>query len=63
MYLNAMEGSKTNYSFAIIGFIIFMLMASLLFWGVEKWTYADALYYTFITLTTIGFGDFVPGNL
>lgn len=40
---------------------MFMLMASIMFSMMEKWSFADALYYTFITLTTIGLGDFVPG--
>lgn len=29
---------------------------------IEGWSYGDAVYYTLITLTTIGFGDFVIGK-
>ena len=28
----------------------------------ENWSLVDACYFTFITLTTIGFGDLVPGS-
>jgi len=46
--------------------ILFMIMASmiLVLAGVsmryEGWTYFEGVYFAFITLSTIGFGDFVP---
>jgi len=41
---------------------LFMLIPSIPFHFNEGWQYPDAVYYTFITLTTIGFGDFVVGS-
>ncbi|XP_067946638.1 potassium channel subfamily K member 10-like [Watersipora subatra] len=45
---------------ALSGYAIFSLSASIVFSVYEGWTYTQALYYTFITLTTIGLGDFYP---
>lgn len=28
----------------------------------EEWTYLEGIYYSFITLTTVGFGDYVAGG-
>jgi voltage-gated potassium channel len=57
-----------NYFFRIIFFIspiIVALAASIIIMGlfvgkIEKWSRFDSLYYTFITATTIGYGDMRP---
>ena len=46
---------------------IFLLIPAAIFTALEnddsgKWDYSDSVYYTFITLSTIGFGDMVPGT-
>ena len=33
-----------------------------MFSAYEEWDFISAIYFSFITLTTIGFGDFVPGD-
>ena len=42
------------------GISIFIVLPSVVFYLVEgNWTYIDSVYYTFASLATIGFGDFV----
>jgi hypothetical protein len=45
--------------FTIVGYI---LMGAALFSDWESWDVASAAYFSFITLTTIGFGDMVPNS-
>ena len=45
------------------GFIVLMLVCPAIFSHVEDWSYIQSMYFVFSTITTIGFGDFYPGNL
>lgn len=52
---------KTLILIALI--LLFMsLIPAGIFSAIEGWSYGDAVYYTLITMTTIGFGDFVLGT-
>lgn len=44
---------------ALISFSMIMIIAIFGMY-LEGWSYLDGVYFGFITLTTIGFGDFVP---
>ncbi|KAJ0008758.1 hypothetical protein NQD34_016173 [Periophthalmus magnuspinnatus] len=44
------------------GMVLFFVVPMLVFQNQEGWTYSQAIYYCFITLSTIGFGDFVADN-
>nr|XP_039259396.1 potassium channel subfamily K member 16-like isoform X1 [Styela clava] len=47
-----------------LSFVVFcLLIPSAIFQAVEvNWNYGDSFYYSFITISTIGFGDFVAGT-
>lgn len=44
------------------GFLVFIFLPAILFSHYEGWSYDQSVYYAFVTLTTIGFGDIVAGK-
>uniref|UniRef100_A0A3P8RXK6 Potassium channel, subfamily K, member 17 n=1 Tax=Amphiprion percula TaxID=161767 RepID=A0A3P8RXK6_AMPPE len=46
----------------LCGSVLFFVVPMIVFQQHEGWTHAQAIYYCFITLSTIGFGDFVADN-
>ncbi|KAG2468043.1 potassium channel subfamily K member 5a [Polypterus senegalus] len=47
--------------FIIWGVLIHLVLPPLVFMKTENWSYIEGLYYSFITIATIGFGDLVAG--
>lgn len=54
--------AMTSVALILLGLILFNLLPSVVFSVIEGWPYRDAIYYCFVTLTTVGFGDFVAGQ-
>ncbi|XP_070217047.1 potassium channel subfamily K member 17 isoform X3 [Bos mutus] len=41
------------------GLLLFLLLPPLLFNHMEGWTYVEGFYFSFVTLSTVGFGDYL----
>ncbi|XP_051578385.1 potassium channel subfamily K member 5-like [Myxocyprinus asiaticus] len=47
--------------FLFWGMLVHLVIPPFVFMSQEGWTYIEGLYFSFVTLTTIGFGDLVAG--
>ena len=45
-----------------LGTVLMLCAPSVLWMLTEGWDYATALYFNTITLTTVGFGDYIAGD-
>ena len=42
--------------------VFYLMMGAVIFSNWEGWDIGSSCYFSFVTLSTIGFGDMVPGN-
>lgn len=48
--------------FLLWGLLVHLVIPPFVFMFVEGWSYLEGIYFSFITLTTVGFGDYVTGK-
>ncbi|XP_075470717.1 potassium channel subfamily K member 10 isoform X3 [Ascaphus truei] len=48
--------------FIVAGCLVFVTIPAVIFIQIEGWTELESIYFVVVTLTTVGFGDFVAGG-
>ena len=46
----------------LISTIVFILIPAIIYDNIEEWNFWESMYFTVVTLTTVGFGDYVPAQ-
>jgi voltage-gated potassium channel len=56
------HGIRLDEEFRVLLVVLLTLLggATYFYWSVEGWSVIDALYFSVMTMSTIGYGDFTP---
>jgi voltage-gated potassium channel Kch len=57
---SALGNPATSGLVALTGTIV--LAAATFYWFVEGWSFLDAMFFSVATISTVGYGDMVPGT-
>ncbi len=52
--------TRSQYRFSLAAAVGAIFFGSLFYHAVEKWSYLNSTYFSVVTLSTVGYGDFAP---
>lgn len=61
-FFDAVRNSLKDPDFQALSFLVAvtLLSGTFFYWRIEDWSLLDSLYFSVMTLTTVGYGDLVP---
>lgn len=62
LFRTLVDGLRHDEEFRMLSLLLFFSLAvgTVFYWQVEHWPILDSLYFCVMTLSTVGYGDFVP---
>ena len=59
------QGIKNDKEFRALGLLLLTLLAgsTVFYWRMEGWSIIDSMYFSVMTMSTIGYGDLVPTTI
>jgi hypothetical protein len=52
--------TRRQYRISLAAAVGAILLGTLFYHSTEHWSYLDAMYFSVVTLSTVGYGDFTP---